>query len=102
MIKMTKPDRSVEFKRETWKEFFQIKIAWHFIRYKDEGEMFPRFFLPVERENTRGQLKMWIFPLAPFALAWVIVRNAARCIWKDLMLTGYDLAKFYEDYKRSL
>lgn len=48
------------------------------------AERAPRWFLPVERVQTRAAIVYWFFPLAFFALFGVIVRDIARVVWHDL------------------
>jgi hypothetical protein len=52
-----------------------------------EGNMRPRFFLPVRRSYQRNTTECWIFPLAPFVLFYFLVSTALWAIWEDLIIT---------------
>ena len=39
-----------------------------FMFYKGEGELIPRFYLPVRWLRNTAELECWIFLLAPFVI----------------------------------
>jgi hypothetical protein len=63
--------------RQNWKEWFVVTIG--------EGYSAPLFYLPVVREVNRCAYQFWIFPVAPFILAYSIIKNAFFSIWRDLL-----------------
>ncbi len=46
-------------------------------------------------------MECWIFPLAPFVLAYYIVCNAIRSVWFDLVSQCDDLIEWNKDEKPS-
>jgi hypothetical protein len=58
-----------------------------------EGNMIPRFYLPVRGKNwdTTNAYECWVWPLAPFALAWLILWRMGRSLWHDLVMFAKDI-----------
>jgi hypothetical protein len=71
--------------RENWKEYFQIYVTGVLIKSKREGDMIPRFYLPIWKTYDRYYVECWIFPLAPFVLFWRILQQVTKIIWSDLI-----------------
>jgi len=69
--------RQLIYIREHWYEWFYVVV--------DEGEMRPRFYLPVERCINRRAYLCWIFPLAPFVVLLRIVQHASWSVWQDFI-----------------
>ncbi len=77
MIAIRDEQGFITYKRESWKEWFRVLVTM--------GMCAPRFYLPVNREWSANRIIAWIFPLAPFVLLWLIVKNIAWSLWRDLM-----------------
>lgn len=77
MIYEVKNNRVVKYIRENWKEWFFVRVQ--------EGEMRPRFYLPVSRDIMTGTYTAWTMPLAPFVLSLVAVKSGFDCFWRDLV-----------------
>lgn len=48
-------------------------------------QIFPRFYLPVERQDRGRVTESWFFAIAPFVLLWKLIRNATSFILRDLV-----------------
>lgn len=75
MIFTKHPDGSITKKRERLSEFFVLEVR--------EGEMVPRFFLPVYRLPRQHAMVAWLAPLAPFALIVHAFKEACISVWMD-------------------
>lgn len=82
----------IKYTREHWTEWFTMFYALHIV---EEWACRPRFYLPVQRDETRNGYQCWILPLAPFVMLWLIVFRVFIATWKDLM----DLAKILKQTK---
>lgn len=63
--------------REHWHEWFRV--------YVSEGYMIPRFYLPIATDFKTRQAECWIFPVAPVAIFFIIMKRALWGIWVDLI-----------------
>lgn len=54
-------------------------------RSHNEGEVIPRFYLPVYMNYDSFSIECWIFFLAPFVLLYKITKDVFWLIWKDLL-----------------
>lgn len=81
---VTQKENHFEFKRENWKEYFQIFVAKSLIRNIKIGTEMPRFYLPIWGDYVTNNIECWIFPLAPFVLAYRILEQMLWILWKDL------------------
>lgn len=82
------------YKAQDWTEHFRIYVSGLLIRSKREGDMMPRFYLPVWKSMDRDAIECWIFPLAPFVLFWRITSHVLWIIWRDLLDFLYMLYKW--------
>jgi len=101
MIATKAKDGNVTFKRENWKEMFNIKVTEKFIQTVREGHHLPRFFLPVRRVQHVQKTICWLFPLAPFALIFYIIRDMLGIMWQDLLFFGDDLRRWMSVKKKT-
>lgn len=80
----TEGDRvRVWFAFESWKEYFT-----HFreyFEYEADRGSYHRGYLPVSREDHRLGYRVWILPLAPFALLVVALVRGFREFWWTLV-----------------
>ena len=73
------------YSAQDWTEHFRIQVSNLLLRSKREGDMMPRFYLPVWRSNYQDSVECWIFPLAPFILALRITQQIFSILWRDLI-----------------
>lgn len=71
----TQVKRAVRYIREHWHEWLWL--------YVEEGEAYPRFYLPTHRCFMRHATVAWIIPLAPFVLFLVSLHAAFKVFWSD-------------------
>lgn len=87
-MKINIQDNKTKFAKENWKEWFMVKIA---VRYVQEGNIRPKFYLPVRVHYTSQQIECWIFPIALVMVPLYILKSALLSVWKDI----YDLSGLY-------
>jgi len=62
-----------------WYEWFYILVNPVFIA---EGEILPRFYVPIKMNKEAYYVECWAMPLAPFVAVWVVwVRLYFRGMW---------------------
>lgn len=62
----------------------------------EQGEMIPRFYLPVIRPFDRYAYEVWIFPLAFLVVFYQIFSSAFRLIWRDTIDWIRDMNEIYK------
>lgn len=77
------------YQRTEWIEWLRVYVV--------EGEMIPYFYLPVRRLLNRRSYEVWIMPVAPFVLLFLLAFGAARKVWWDLT----DIVEIYSEDKES-
>ena len=88
MMITRKDDGGTEIIRESWKEFFKVTVGRYVLRESYEGQMLPKFFLPVVRNEVTQGYTCYILPLAPLALAFHITADVLHIIWRDLLFSA--------------
>jgi hypothetical protein len=63
------------------------------------GEIIPIFYLPLRHLDVKRQIECAFFLVAPFILAFHIIRNIWRCIWYDLC--NFNRLLVDEGYKKN-
>ena len=61
----------------------KLIIQEYLIYHKKEGEVVPRFYLPVKWDLTKGHLECWFFLVAPFVWIFYVLKNIAWSIIRD-------------------
>ena len=88
MMITRKDNGKTEIIRENWQEYFKVTISRYVLRESYQGEMLPKFFLPVVRNEITQGYTCYILPLAPLALAMHVTADVLHIIWRDLLFTA--------------
>ncbi len=71
-----------KYTRQKWQEFFVIVCQMEYLtRTVHQGTRLPPFYLPVYRKYETNAIIAWIFPLAPFVLIFLLVKELCRTFW---------------------
>ena len=92
-------EKSKEIIRGNWflvkKHIFKQK----FMFYRNEGELIPKFYLPVRWHLNKGTLECWVFYLAFFIWVFYVIRNVFWSIIGDAVEWEKMLAQKWKGFK---
>lgn len=85
MLMHRKPNGTIEYERERWYEWLMVRVSGSLIKMQEPGATIPRWYLPVLYDFRSNSYQCWVFPLAPFALAFLIITRMLKGMWVDLL-----------------
>lgn len=95
----TKTETGIKYTAEHWYEWFVVEVSKSLMRFPEDGDIIPRFYLPINYIPRLGCYRCWVFPLAPFAIIYLIISRMLIGVWKDLMELAEILKIKYENRK---